>query len=153
MKWHFVPQPQNLVETEVTQRDQFRNDEVDLSDTIVREAVQNSLDAAIGDSQVRVNFRWINGSSGLHNGYLQELFDGHLEHAASAGIELDELDFENPSALIIEDFGTRGLTGSVDQKDDDNFTDFWRRHGRSHKTGRSRGRGGLASWCIPALRC
>ena len=51
MKWHFVPQPQNLVETEVTQRDQFRNDEVDLSDTIVREAVQNSLDAAIGDDQ------------------------------------------------------------------------------------------------------
>ena len=78
MKWHFVPQPQNLVETEVTQRDQFRNDEVDLSDTIVREAVQNSLDAAIGDNQVRVNFRWVNGSSGLHNGYLQELFDGHL---------------------------------------------------------------------------
>jgi len=143
MKWHFVPQPQNLVETEVTQRDQFRNDEVDLSDTIVREAVQNSLDAAIGDNQVRVNFRWVNGGSGLHNGYLQELFDGHLEHAAAAGIELNELDFDNPSALIIEDFGTRGLTGSVDQKDDDNFTDFWRRHGRSHKTGRSRGRWGL----------
>jgi len=143
MKWHFVPQPQNLVETEVTQRDQFRNDEVDLSDTIVREAVQNSLDAATGEGQVRVNFRWVNGSDALHSGYLQQLFDGHLEHAASAGIELNELDFNNPSALIIEDFGTRGLTGSVDQKDDDNFTDFWRRHGRSHKTGRSRGRWGL----------
>jgi hypothetical protein len=143
MKWHFVPQPQNLVETEVTQRDQFRNDEVDLSDTIVREAVQNSLDAAIGDNQVRVNFRWVNGSSGLQNGYMQQLFDGHLEHATAAGIELNELDFNNPSALIIEDFGTRGLTGAVDQKDDDNFTDFWRRHGRSHKTGRSRGRWGL----------
>ncbi len=143
MKWHFVPQPQNLVETEVTQRDQFRNDEVDLSDTIVREAVQNSLDAAIGEDQVRVKFRWVNGCSGLHNGYMRQLFEGHLEHAASAGIELNELDFNNPSALIIEDFGTRGLTGSVEQKDDDNFTDFWRRHGRSHKTGRSRGRWGL----------
>lgn len=143
MKWHFVPQPRNLVETEITQRDQFRNDEVDLSDTIVREAVQNSLDASIGDNQVRVNFRWVNGRSGLQNGYLQKLFDEHLDHAASAGIEINELDFINPSALIIEDFGTKGLTGSVDQKDEDNFTDFWRRHGRSHKTGRNRGRWGL----------
>jgi len=143
MKWHFVPQPQNLVETEVTQRDQFRNDEVDLSDTIVREAVQNSLDAATGNSQVKVRFRWINGSDELSSDFMNQLFDGHLGHARSAGIEMDEIDFASPSALIIEDFGTRGLTGAVDYKDDDNFTDFWRRHGRSHKTGRSRGRWGL----------
>ena len=63
MKWHFIPQPLNLVETEVTQRDQFRNDEVDLSDTIVREAVQNSLDAANGEEHVRVSFRWVNGGN------------------------------------------------------------------------------------------
>ncbi len=41
MQWHFFPQLARYVETGVTQRDQFRNDEVDLYDTIVREAVQN----------------------------------------------------------------------------------------------------------------
>lgn len=39
--------------------------------------------------------------------------------------------------------GPRGLTGSVSSKDNDNFSDFWRRHGKSHKTGKSRGRWGL----------
>ena len=44
---------------------------------------------------------------------------------------------------MIEDFGTCGLTGSTTEKDTDNFSDFWRRHGKSHKTGKSRGRWGL----------
>ena len=143
MKWHFVPQPLNLVETEVTQRDQFRNDDVDLSDAIVRESVQNSLDASNDNQQVKVSFRWINGQSNLEKDFVASLLVGQLEHAKSAGFDIDEVDLDNPSALIIEDFGTKGLTGAVDSKDDDNFTDFWRRHGRSHKTGLSRGRWGL----------
>ncbi len=49
MKWHFSPQLPDQVETEIIQRDQFNNDEVDMSETIVREAVQNSLDAAVDD--------------------------------------------------------------------------------------------------------
>ena len=57
MKWHFFPQPLNLVETEVTQRDQFRNDDLDLADTIVRESVQNSLDGLSGIRGAGYNFR------------------------------------------------------------------------------------------------
>lgn len=48
MKWHFTPYPADLVETEVTQRDQFNNDDVDLAETIVREAAQNSLSDSSG---------------------------------------------------------------------------------------------------------
>jgi len=144
MKWYFPPQLPGQVETEVTQRDQFSNDEVDLSETIVRESIQNSLDAAIDDpSNIKVSFRWLDKTSGLQPDFFEQIFDGQLKHAKEAGLDLDKIDFNNPTALVIEDFGTKGLTGSITEKDDDNFSDFWRRHGKSHKTGKSRGRWGL----------
>ena len=144
MKWYFSPQLPGQVETEVTQRDQFSNDEVQLSETIVRESIQNSLDAAVEDpSRVKVTFRWLDKSNGLDADFFNEIFDKQLQHAKEAGLDLDSIDFNNPSALVIEDFGTKGLTGSITEKDDDNFSDFWRRHGKSHKTGKSRGRWGL----------
>jgi hypothetical protein len=144
MKWYFPPQLPGQVETEVTQRDQFSNDEVEISETIVREAVQNSLDAAVDDpSRVKVNFRWLDSSHGLDPLFMEGLFGPQLEHATAAGLDVDKVDFSSPCALVIEDFGTKGLTGSVNSKDDDNFSDFWRRHGKSHKTGKSRGRWGL----------
>jgi hypothetical protein len=144
MKWHFSPQLPDQVETEITQRDQFNNDDVDISETIVREAIQNSLDAAIDEPcRVKVSFRWLDKASGLDPTFFRSLFDGQLHHAEAAEIDVSNLDFENPKALIIEDFGTCGLTGDVAAKDNDNFSDFWRRHGKSHKTGKSRGRWGL----------
>lgn len=144
MKWHFSQQLSDQVENEVTQRDQFNNDDVDISETIVREAVQNSLDAAVDDPcQVKVIFQWVDKESGLDPKFFQSLFDGQKRHAKAAGIEVDGLDFNDPKALVIEDFGTCGLTGSINSKDSDNFSDFWRRHGKSHKTGKSRGRWGL----------
>lgn len=143
MKWHFIPQLACYVETGVTQRDQFRNDEVDLYDTIVREAVQNSLDATPNENQTRVSFRWIRAEDEIDPAYMEGLFETQIDHARASGLELDEVDFSFSTALIIEDFGTRGLTGSTRTKDNDNFSDFWRRHGKSHKTGTSRGRWGL----------
>ena len=144
MNWFFSPQLPGQVETEVTQRDQFSNDEVQLSETIVRESIQNSLDAASDDSShVTVKFRWLDESDGFDTDFLKKIFNGQLDHAKAAGLNLDSVDLESPRALVIEDFGTKGLTGDVSKKDDDNFSDFWRRHGKSHKTGKSRGRWGL----------
>ena len=144
MKWHFSQQLSDQVETEVTQRDQFNNDDVDISETIVREAVQNSLDAAIDDPcRVKVVFRWADKNNGLDPDFFRSLFEGQKRHAYAAGIDIDNLDFDEPKALVIEDFGTFGLTGSTNSKDNKNFSDFWRRHGKSHKTGKSRGRWGL----------
>lgn len=143
MEWHFFPQLARYVESGVTQRDQFRNDEVDLYDTIVREAVQNSLDATPNGNQTRVSFKWVSAEDGLDPGYVESLFETQIDHARSSGLELDEVNFSYPTALVIEDFGTWGLTGATHTKDEDNFSDFWRRHGKSHKTGTSRGRWGL----------
>ena len=144
MQWHFSRQLADQVETEVTQRDQFDNDDVNLSETIVRETVQNSLDAASTDATtVQVHFRLHDNLSPTGRRLFREVLKAQLEHARDAGLDLDSVEFSNPSALVIEDFGTKGLTGSITKKDDGNFSDFWRRHGKSHKSGRSRGRWGL----------
>lgn len=144
MKWYFSPQLPGQVETEVTQRDQFSNDDVQLSETIVREAIQNSLDAAIDDpAKIRVSIKLVNADDGLQSSFLNDIFKEQRKHASEAGLDIEDINFNEPTALIIEDFGTKGLTGSVNTKDNDNFSDFWRRHGKSHKTGKSRGRWGL----------
>ena len=117
MKWFFSPQLPGQVETEVTQRDQFSNDEVQLSETIVRESIQNSLDAADNDQAgVKVAFRWLNGVNSLEKDFMNSILDEQLVHAREAGLDIDAIDFDNPSALVIEDFGTCGLTGSVNEK-------------------------------------
>ncbi|MFC6671839.1 hypothetical protein [Marinobacterium aestuariivivens] len=144
MRWFFSPQLPGQVETEVTQRDQFSNDEVELSETIIREAIQNSLDAAADDPpKVHVSIRMLTADDGLDDAFLGGILDEQLVHARAAGLDLSDVPFDSPSILLIEDFGTKGLTGSVSSKDNDNFSDFWRRHGKSHKTGKSRGRWGL----------
>ncbi|MCD1645718.1 hypothetical protein [Marinobacter adhaerens] len=142
MAWQFIPHPPSMVENNVTQRDQFRNEEVELSDTIVRESIQNSLDATQPGGVTRVHFK-TTGAERLDRHFVTQLFAEQLPHARASARDVDEVDFDNPDALIIEDFGTGGLTGQTDAKDDGNFSDFWHRHGKSHKTGTSRGRWGL----------
>ncbi len=144
MKWYFPRQLPGQVETEVTQRDQFSNDDVELSETIIREALQNSLDAAIDDrAEVKVSIRLVSVDDGLNPDFVESLVREQRIHAEAANLDLESVDKNYPTALVIEDFGTKGLTGSVNSRDEDNFSDFWRRHGKSHKTGKSRGRWGL----------
>ena len=93
MYWHFPRLWPDQVETEITQRDQFNNDAVSISETIVREAIQNSLDAAISDpARVRVSFRWVDKSNGIDPAFFEVLFNGQLEHAEAARIDLTSLD-------------------------------------------------------------
>jgi hypothetical protein len=126
MKWHFTEWPPQFVETEVTQEDQFRNEEVDLSDTLVRESIQNSLDArTVNNGQAIVRLSFVGGDmSPINAEFMQNLFEGHLGHAKAAGFELSGIDFNCPHALIIEDYGTTGLTGNWQFTDDGNFSDF-----------------------------
>src|SRR5258708_10974469 len=58
---------------------------------------------------------------------------------------MDDAVLDQPTVrlLLVEDFNTRGLTGDPAALDNDNFHNFWRRHGRSGKGGKSAGRWGL----------
>ncbi|MDA7615170.1 hypothetical protein N8574_01870 [Akkermansiaceae bacterium] len=145
MKWTFTPIPNSHVSSEVTQRDNFDNDDFAISETIVRETIQNSLDASDeeGGQIVEVNFNWISVEDGLDPKFFESLFKDQIDHAKLSDLDLDSVNFNEPKALVIEDFGTVGLTGKIDERDEDNFTNFWRNHGSGNKTGKKLGRHGL----------
>jgi hypothetical protein len=153
MQWIFTPTPRSQVEVDVTQRDQFDNDTLQLSQTIIREPIQNSLDASLQnwakkhgkilhkpDEKVKVVFRWVDVPDKV---FFQKLFTDQKSHAKKAGLDVDSLDFDNPRALVIEDFGTTGLLGSTTNRDKKDFYGFWRVHGKSDKKSGALGRWGL----------
>ena len=132
------------VEQEMTQRDQFNTDEVGLTETLIREAHQNSLDARAnsGAGPVRTRLALIEASPD-RAAYWRSLLAPLAPHLNACGIDTSGFDFGLPRLLVVEDFGTVGLTGAFDAKDTGHFSDFWRRVGRSHKGGTQGGRWGL----------
>ncbi len=121
---------------------------------LVRESIQNSLDARQSGQTVRVRFTFGELSKELSN----DLFGGLSEHLVANGSGLvsppsvdDRIRF-----LAIEDFGTTGLIGDPDQLQDhddqseDNFYYFWRNVGRSGKRAGTLGKWGLGKTVFPA---
>jgi hypothetical protein len=127
-----------------------------LTDALVRESIQNSLDARRDGEVVKVRF----ATGELPNNQAIEYLDGIWPHLSVLnGSRLNQLTPRSPmSYLVIEDFGTRGLCGPADQDDDDEHTEsrykdffyFWRNIGRSRKQDTERGRWGLGKTVFPA---
>jgi hypothetical protein len=151
MHWYFRDISDDPSEKELTQLDQFNNDEVALAEALVRESIQNSTDAwAEAGSTVRVRFAIVRPDSDEHQRTILRVINDLADH-------LRACDFAVPGALdqlrllVIEDFGTTGLTGSVTEKDDKQFSGFWRRFGRSNKKeGAKGGRWGLGKLVFPS---
>ena len=143
MDWLFRSMPKNEVERDVTQRSQFDTDEARIEATLIREAHQNSLDAKMKGSSSPVRTRISFFTPHGNEDYFESIFAPLKSHLQASKVDLTEIDFRKPTFVIIEDFGTTGLTGKWDAWDDAPFSDFWRREGRSHKSGSSNGRWGL----------
>jgi len=132
-----------------------------LSDALVREAIQNSLDAGVPGQQVRVciSFCPREGRLGLSKRemYLSGLWD-HLV-SKKAGLQGRPGPTEEMDYILIEDFGTRGLEGDI-REDEDYGTDqdrpkndffyFWRNIGRAVEGTTARGRWGLGKTVFQA---
>ncbi len=129
------------------------------SDALVREAIQNSLDAKSDDShgpvRVRITFPpdsdLPDPADAAH--YLDSLWD-HIK--ATPVIEHVPSTDKKVPFLLFEDFGTRGLVGDPHAFEDPehgelaDFFYFWRNVGRGKKTGEERGRWGLGKTMFPA---
>lgn len=125
-----------------------------LSEAVVRESIQNSLDAAkrdpSGRRRVRVRIRFVRNAEARERDYLLHMFDPVRRHfEAGLGIDgLRALFGPDCGYLIVEDFGTQGLTGDVlecrlDRTERNAFFSFFRAEGRSSKAGEKLGRWGI----------
>ncbi len=148
MRWYFRDISDDPSEKELTQLDQFNNDEVALAEALVRETIQNSTDAQTS-ANVPVRVRFAISEPPPDTEVFRRIVSELGEH-------LTQSKFDVPGAtdplrlLIVEDFETTGLKGSVDTKDDGQFSGFWRRFGRSNKKGSKGGRWGLGKLVFPS---
>jgi len=142
MTWRFGIVAPDEKQQEATQREQFDNDQIQLGEALVRETIQNSMDAAEDNLRVEVHFQWIR-MAGENADYFNCLLKPLEKHLRAAGWRHQNIGSNTPEALVIEDFNTTGLTGSTSARDEENFCKFWRWVGGSNKTGKAGGRWGL----------
>ncbi len=132
-----------------------------LADALVREAIQNSLDARAPGTPARVRVVFPPPGALAAGAPAQRYLAGLWPHLAADRSGLAELPSpESPLGFVlIEDFGTRGLQGSPEQSEDEaleapgvrnDFYYFWRNVGRSRKSASELGRWGLGKTVFPA---
>lgn len=148
--WFFRPMDPGEVHVDPVHDEFFKMQ--DLADALVRESIQNSLDARRGRSPVRVRFSFGIGANELSAEAARQYFDGLRAHIdASSLLSTIPREDDPVPCLLIEDFGTRGLTGDPaadpeldeDTAQKNDFFYFWRNVGRSNKGEVDRGRWGL----------
>lgn len=108
------------------------------AEAVVREFIQNSLDAKAEDG-ISIRFHLGSAEQAKVRDYLEHI----TQHLRACEFPFPES--RTPvSYLTIEDFGTTGLDGAVEpDAGNGNFYNFWWREGISQKTGRKAGRWGL----------
>lgn len=122
-----------------------------ITDALVREVIQNSLDAVEPGNRVFVRFRVVS-KSGVSPALFGRYFASLSPHLAAEqnGLAFRPNATEPMPLLVIEDYGTRGLEGDFTIDSDlyqhgkkNDFFYFWRNVGRSGKAEGDRGRWGL----------
>jgi hypothetical protein len=132
-----------------------------ITDALVREAVQNSLDAARGQEPVTVRFSFYSRPNPTFDTRIirKRYIDGLALHLKSkhAGLQDIPSAAEPMNYLLVEDYGTRGLQGDISQYDDldddfkkNDFYYFWRNIGRTRKEATDLGRWGLGKTVFQA---
>ena len=138
-----------------------------LTAALVRETIQNSLDAQTRPEDedyvypVQVRFALSGNRGAIGPEKMKEYLDGLIPHIQAKNNGLQETNipnFEDPAPyLLIEDYNTVGLEGDPLEYEDPpegdkgkhNFFWFWRNVGRSEKVHDARGRWGLGKAVYP----
>jgi hypothetical protein len=148
--WVFNSRHDFGVETDPTEGEFFVNNEIDRSSALVRETIQNSLDARREDvDTVEVRFAFHEGGLFLGQTLMRSYIDGLVPHLRACGLDLDNIDLNDPRFLVAEDFGTHGLRGNPETKEATDFYFFWHVVGRSGKSDAKAGRWGLGKTVFP----
>ncbi len=159
-RWEFVRKHPNSPQIEPIHGEFFAGEALEApASALVRETIQNSLDARAGTEPVRVRFTLPeNPSPGAFKSPWLAGLSPHLG-ADRNGLAVRPGEGEQLSTLLIEDYGTCGLTGDPGQTNDvadewrgqrNHFFFFWRAIGRSGKESGERGSWGLGKSVLPA---
>jgi len=119
--WKFLEMQRGDVNRDPIEGQFFSTEALEsMADALVRESIQNSLDAALGGGPVRVRIAFSSAEAAArrtrHATYFESLWS-HLRAPQSGLRDLPD-PLEPVRHLIIEDFGTRGLNGDVRQYED-----------------------------------
>lgn len=153
--WKFVPRHPMSKQRDPIQGEFFNTDSIEsTADELVREAVQNTLDATSPGSRARVRIFVSEGEAALSPEAAEPWFAQFWEHATACA-DLSGVREEPCHFIVFEDFGTTGLRGDeraysepVDGEANDFFY-FFRAEGKSGKSGADRGRWGVGKYVFP----
>ena len=160
MQWIFTPKSPSTKTRDPISGEYFSNEAIDnAGQALVREAIQNSLDAQMEHSVGPVRIRiYVSGddtalSPASHRRWFQQAWPHY--HAKRNGLQHGRLTSGMACRfLVIEDFGTTGLTGDPGQFQEEpgvpnSFFYFFRAEGKTAKEGDDRGRWGIGKQVFP----
>lgn len=131
----------------------FSTDSIEtVADSLVREFVQNSMDAGSGDGVVHIRFHV--GECADHD-VLDAVFGELWPHLAACDPKVGQLRNSPCRYLTAEDFNTTGLRGDPGQMyetegaESNEFYYFFRAEGKSSKKTSSRGSWGIGKYTFP----
>jgi hypothetical protein len=163
MGWHYrVKAPDEKVRDPI-QGEFFATEAIkNPADALVREAIQNALDATLKDEDgqpegvLKVRFFLATGAHALPSQKVIKWFDGAWEHFHASGTGLRDVPKKAESCpwLVFEDFNTCGLEGDTKQSEPidgvrNHFYYFFRAEGKSVEGGKERGRWGIGKYVFP----
>jgi hypothetical protein len=158
-QWHFrrFNPGDNLSDPEFTKALFSGDDDASLARSLIRETIQNSLDAKRDDaSEVHLRIQVFRGAHAIPSSSSDRFTGGLWRHLNADTSGLDHV----PSAsrpmpcLVMEDFGTHGLRGDPEHWEPvgiarNGFFLFFRALGRSGKSDEDRGRWGVGKFVFP----
>ncbi len=158
--WYFRPKVPGEVNREPTQGEFFATDAIsDPGTALVREGIQNALDAGVGDNKVTVRIFVSGEQNAPKRRDVDRYFANAWNHVTAPDNGLRKPDVparsDNCPFLLFEDFGTSGLTGDETAPfrsktgEKNHFYHFFRAEGQSDKGGSSRGSWGVGKHVFP----
>ena len=144
--WQFRPLNPNETSGASISDDNFADEERTSVEILVRETLQNPLDARSSDSVVRVEYKLVNADL-ISSEFARSIFsDDWMKHFKAGELFGAEQRPTSMKFLVIEDFGTTGLEGEYTDSSvegtTENWNAFWFREGEGAKTTRSNGGAG-----------
>ena len=120
---------------------------------LVRESIQNSLDARAGDGPVHVRFSigTLSANSGVLSNYICDEAWKHFSSSDNGLLSPPSKD-DDCRYLVYEDFNTKGLIGDerdFEGQEGNSFYYFMRAEGLSGKNDGDRGRHGIGKYVFP----